>query len=250
MRILISLAFVASLLSCGPQAGKKQTNHPKITAQNLEDYKALNSDDEQLQELSLEQVKSKYKDIPKSLIVEKLKLGHEQELSQEQQQSQDPDNRQLLQRAEIGECEIAIGHIVFDAISLVSETPYLRNTVSNNTTAEMFFAVEPSKSKIEEIFLKLASEELSLKDKAKAFQSLLRTISDAGMLKAVFKAYTKNLTWWEAVIFGVTSIGTITASLATDGAALIGEMLLEIASIGSFTKDIIDLKATCSQPAS
>ena len=63
---------------------------------------------------------------------------------------------------------------------------------------------------------------------------------------AVLGAFLDSLTWHSAMLYGFTAMGTIIAALATDGAALIAEVVVQLATFGFLVVDTTYAVGACS----
>ena len=83
-------------------------------------------------------------------------------------------------------------------------------------------------------------------DVATAVFGVISTIYSGACLGAVLSAFLGSLTWYNAVLYGATALGTIMAALATDGAAEIGIIIVELATAGFLIGDSIKCVDACS----
>ena len=82
-------------------------------------------------------------------------------------------------------------------------------------------------------------------EKAKALFSIFSGIYKAGGFSAVFKVIKDEMTWWEWLKTGVIAAAQITAWFATDGAAFIAEVALNIMSAEQLIEDGIKVGKCC-----
>ena len=83
-------------------------------------------------------------------------------------------------------------------------------------------------------------------EKAKALSTIFGEIYYAGGFRAVFKVIKDEMTWWEWAKTGVFAVAQITAWFATDGAAFIAEVALNIMSAEQLLEDGIKAAKVCS----
>ena len=81
---------------------------------------------------------------------------------------------------------------------------------------------------------------------ATAVFGIVSTIYSGGCLGAVLGAFLGSLTWYNAILYGATALGTIVAAVATDGAAEIGIIVVELATAGFLVSDSINCAKACS----
>ncbi len=157
-----------------------------------------------------------------------------------------PQHTIQLQSISITPCQKAIGYVIFDAICLALGAVSLRSSVKASTVEAMAEAAAPVLSKIETAVAKMAAEGASYTDMAKGVFTILQTIYSGGCLGAVFSAFTASLSWWDMVLYGLTGMATIVAALATDGAALIAEIVIELATFGFLVSDSVKAVQACN----
>lgn len=151
-----------------------------------------------------------------------------------------------LRAITITPCEKTIGYVIFDVICLAVGAVGLRATVKASTVEAMAEAAAPVLSKLEASIAKMAAEGASAKDIAWGVFDILKTIYSGGCLGAVFSAFTKSLTWWDMVLYGITGTATIIAALATDGVAFVAEIVIELATFGFLVSDSVKVVQACS----
>jgi len=81
---------------------------------------------------------------------------------------------------------------------------------------------------------------------ATAVFGVISTIYSGACLGAVLSAFLGNLQWYQGVLYGATALGTIMAALATDGAAEIGVIIVEIATAGFLVVDASKCAEACA----
>jgi hypothetical protein len=211
-----------------------------LTQENLNAFKSLFPQDEQIQALTLQQVifQAQYTIVDLEAVVRsnlsdsRFDSAVSTEISTE-----------ASLRAGVSTCLTAVGMVVFDCISLALGAVALRRSISQAVGVAMGNVIAPAQSAIEIIVTQMSAVGASAMDKAKGIFEILKLIYKGGMLGAVYKAFTANLTWWQAVIFGVTSLGSLVLAFATDGLALAAEIVLLLVG---FTSLGIDLAAAVS----
>jgi hypothetical protein len=152
----------------------------------------------------------------------------------------------------VSACQIAIGTVVFDAVCLAVGGYGLRASANPNVFAAMGQAIAPVASKLEAVIATMSAAGATKADLAWGVFKILKTIYSGGSLGAVFSAFKNSLTWWNALLFGITGIATIIAFIATDGLAFAAEVVIVLASFGFLVSDIAKAVSTCGitpQPA-
>jgi hypothetical protein len=145
------------------------------------------------------------------------------------------------------DCQLAIGYVVFDVISLAFGAVGLRAGVKSGTIQAVAGAAGPALNQIEVAVAKIAATGATLTDKAKGVFTILQTIYNAGCLGAVFSAFIGSLNWWQAALYGVTGIATLVAAVTTDGAAFVAEVVVMLATFGFLVTDAVNAVNTCGK---
>lgn len=153
---------------------------------------------------------------------------------------------ETLSAVSISACELAVGYVIFDVICLAIGGVSLRSSVNRETAEAIAEAAAPVLSKIEADIAKIAAQEASYTDIAWAVFDILKTIWSGGCLGAVLSAFLGSLTWYYALLYGATAMATIVAALATDGAAFVAEVVIELATFGFLVADSVNAVETCS----
>ena len=143
-------------------------------------------------------------------------------------------------------CALSIGYVIFDSICLFIGATALRSSLTAEAAEDVAKAAEPVLSQMEKYIVTLADEEASATEHASAVFNIMSTIWSGGCLPAVIAAFAKTLTPLNATLYGATAVGTIVAAFATDGAAMIGEIVVELATFGFLVEDSINCSKECS----
>ena len=144
------------------------------------------------------------------------------------------------------DCEKKIGYVIFDCICLLLGAAECRAALSEEAAEEMAEAAKPVLSKMEQYIITLADEEASTRDKAQAVFNVGSTIWSGGCLGEVVSAWLGTLTFGDKVLYGATALATLLAMFATDGAAEIGVVAVELATAGWLVDDSIKCSEACS----
>lgn len=199
-----------------------------ITPEIFKAYQALNPDDERLQALTLEEL---YKETGSGQ-VDWNNITYK------------PSDPQLL--GDGWSCALGIGYVVFDCVCLFLGAASLRASLTSKAAEEIAEAAKPVASQIEKYVATMADESASKTAIAGAVFGVISTIYSGGCLGAVLGAFLGSLTWYNAVLYGATALGTIMAAVATDGAAEIGIIVVELATAGFLVGDSINCSKACA----
>ncbi|SEU42681.1 hypothetical protein SAMN05443572_12028 [Myxococcus fulvus] len=204
-----------------------------ITQKHLDDFKRLFRDDPRIQALTLEEVLENTR-------------GKQVDWTSLQLQ---PPAAAALSVSALDDCQMRIGYVVFDAVCLAIGAVGLRATVKPQTIDAVAKAVKPVMSKLEVTIAEMASPQASKADMAWGVYTLMSTLYDAEALGAVLSAFFGGLSWWDMILYGITSTATIIAVLATNGLAFAAEVVLLLVTFVSLVSDSLAAVQACDLPA-
>lgn len=141
-------------------------------------------------------------------------------------------------------CPLAIGYVVVDVVCLVLGAVSIRSSISASSVEDIAGIVEPEIPQILKNVETIAEEGSTSLEKAKAVWGIIKVVlkSPYSILKAVFS----SLPWYKKALVIAQAIATIAAALLTDGAALIAEIVVELATFGFLVSDAVSAVSTCS----
>jgi hypothetical protein len=158
---------------------------------------------------------------------------------------QQRDDNSREPKISLSDCQLAAGHVVYDVIVLAVGAVALRARVSEATIEAVTTSAVPVLTELESTIAMIAASGSTTLQRAQGVFQILRTISDGGLLPAVFDAFANSLSWWDAVLYGVGGIATILAALATDGIAFAAEIAALLATFGLLVSDSVDAVTAC-----
>lgn len=202
-----------------------------ITQQQLDTFKSVHSGNAEIQALTLEDVIKNTRGKTVDWNLSKL--------------SADAPHAAV---SSLSPCQMAVGYVVFDVVCLAVGAVGLRATVNARTIEAIARAATPALSRIEIIIAEMAVAGATKTDQAFGVFRILSAIYSGGCLGAVVSAFTDSLTWWDMILYGVTAIATIVATLATDGVAFVAEVVVLLATFGFVASDTVKAVQTCSLP--
>ena len=144
------------------------------------------------------------------------------------------------------DCEKQIGYVIFDCVCLMLGAVELRAGLTAEAAEEMAEAAKPVLSKMDKYILTIADKASSETEVAQAVFGVVSTIWSGGYLGAVVSAWLGTLSVGNAILYGATALGTLLAAFATDGAAEIGIIIVELATAGWLIEDSIKCVEECS----
>ena len=201
---------------------------PVLTTALLDQYKALYPDDAKLQALTLDELLT----ATAGVTVDYSTLTYPGEAAG------------LL--GDGWSCAEGVGYVVFDCVCLFLGAATLRSSLTAEAAESMAKAAAPVMSQMEKYIATMAASTSSKTDIATAVFGIISTIYSGGCLGAVLSAFLGSLTWYEAALYGVTAMATIVAALATDGAAEIALIVIELATAGFLVNDSINCVKACN----
>ena len=152
---------------------------------------------------------------------------------------------ELQETLGLSDCEVNIGFVVFDVVCLAVGGAGLRAGAGRGTAEAVAKAAKPVLSKIEGTIAKMAAKGASKTDIAWGVFTILKTIWSGGCLGAVVAAFVDSLTWYYMLLYAATALATIVAALATDGAAFVAEVVVELATAGFLVADSVNAVTAC-----
>lgn len=144
------------------------------------------------------------------------------------------------------DCEKQIGYVIFDCVCLMLGAAECRAALTGEAAEAMAEAAKPVLSKMEQYILTIGSKESSTTEIATAVFGVVSTIWSGGCLGAVVSAWLGTLSLGDKILYGATALATLLATFATDGAAAIGVIALELATAGWLVDDSIKCAEACS----
>ena len=199
-----------------------------LTQVQFEDYKKVFPEDAKLQELTYEKLVSK--------------VGNECDMSNIPFEDR-TKTTELLGGSAL-DCATGIGFVVYDCICLFIGAGGLRGSATKAEASAVGKAITPVLSEMEG-FIKTLSEGGSASDTAWAIWGIIKTIYNGGCLGAVVSAFLNSLTWYNAILYSATALATIVAALATDGAAEVAAMVIQLATFGFLVSDSASAYEAC-----
>ena len=146
----------------------------------------------------------------------------------------------------ISDCEKQLGYVIFDSVCLFLGAVELRASLTAEGAEAMAEAAKPVLSKMEQYILVIADKESSTTEIATAVFNIMSTIWSGGCLGAVVSAWLSTLSFGNAILYGATALGTLLAAFATDGAATIGLIIVELATCAWLVEDTVKCVEECS----
>lgn len=144
------------------------------------------------------------------------------------------------------DCAKGIGFVVFDCVCLFLGAAALRDSATAEVAEDLAKAAEPVASQLEQYIKIMGDKASSTYDVAKAVFGVMSTIYSGSCMGAVISAFLDSLTWYNAILYGATALGTIMAAVCTDGAAEIGLIVVELATAGFLVADSINCVQACN----
>ncbi len=145
----------------------------------------------------------------------------------------------------ISTCEKQQAYVVFDAICLMLGAGEARAALTGEAAEEIAEAAKPVLSKMEQYIVTIASKESSTTEIATAVFGVISTIWSGGCLGEVFGAWLGTLDVGQKILYSLTGLATIAAACATDGAAEIGVIALELCNAGWLIDDSVKAIDAC-----
>ena len=206
-----------------------------LTQHNFDRYKAEFPEDSRLQALSLEELLDNTRGLTLDHILAPLPPGYDRAVV-------------VMSATTVPPCALAIAKVVIDGILLVTGCVALAGKIARPVIQEVGLVANLAASKIGKIISKMAAPNASKTDIAKGFAEILKAIDEAKLFKKIWAAFTKSLTWYYAVLYGIVVLATIAALVTSGGALIVAEFVLLVTSCAFMLIDIADAANTCLLP--
>ncbi len=142
-------------------------------------------------------------------------------------------------------CQTAVAIFVLDCILVIWGAWGLRAKLSPAAVEEVAVAIEPVLNDIEHQLNSFSDSSVSTFGKAKVIWNIAMLIKNGGMFEAVYHALYKDLTLLDMVLYGVLGLAELSAAFLTDGAALVAEIVVEVASAAFLINDGLKAVEVC-----
>jgi len=149
---------------------------------------------------------------------------------------------------QITPCEKAVAKVIIDVVLIAIGASALSGEINGETVDAVAGAAEEGLVEIEQLAADINNAQTTA-EMAKAVFAILSKIYDIGCLGAVISAIFKSLSWWDMILYGIVSIATIVALVATDGVAFIAEVAIILVSGAFLLEDVAACIGICSQPS-
>ena len=205
----------------------------KIDQKDLDEFKALYPKNPQIQCITLDQVKM---NTPQA-------NGNWNEPLPDRIQVQ--FIRAQAHHSGISDCKKAIGYVVFDCLCLALGALRLRSHANSAIILSIGGSITPIASKLEAEIPKMVAREASRLDMARVVFDVLETIYSHGILGSVFCAFTKDMTRWNAMLYGITGTATLFNAISTDGERFIADVAARLKTFGYLVSDSVKVALAC-----
>ena len=144
-----------------------------------------------------------------------------------------------------GECNTHIGYVIYDCLCLVLGSQEMRDRATDADARVLAAAAEPVRDSIKSNILVIADDVSDRTEKAESVFTIVNKLYSSGCLFEVYKVWVASLPAKDAVKYTAKALKTLIASFATDGAALLGVIIVELATFKYLIEDSIECKETC-----
>ena len=143
------------------------------------------------------------------------------------------------------ECNIQIGYVVYDCMCLILGATEMRKYANDAEARIIAAAAEPALSGIKLNVLKIADPASNKTDVSGAAYKIVAAIYSSGCLAEVYKTWVGSLPAKSALKYTSKALKALIASFFTDGAALFGIIMIEMATFDYLIEDSISCKDYC-----
>ena len=143
------------------------------------------------------------------------------------------------------ECDKRIGYVIYDCVCLSLGATEARSRITDNDAEKIAAAARPIFQSLKQPIVAITEKEDRYTIATQVFDIVAKLYS-SGLLADVIKVWVGTLTAADALRYGANAFKTILASMCTDGAALIGIIVIEIATFDVLITDAIECSKSCS----
>lgn len=154
-----------------------------------------------------------------------------------------------LVRNTLSPCAFAIGVVVADAFSVLFQFCGVNEFEARAATRALL--EEMGEDTLRGLMANIhdLANAATLEQQAKEVWKLLAATSNAIGISAIVNALRSTMNWWDWVLASITVTAQLTAWFASDGAALIAELMLGSAFVVQLVIDAIAAADICNQSA-
>lgn len=140
-------------------------------------------------------------------------------------------------------CALSMGYVVVDVVCLTLGAVSIRSSINARSVEKVAELVSPKIPKILKYVEIIARDGATKLEQAKACWGIIKVVlkSPWSILSAIFS----SLPLYKKALVIAQAAATIFAALATDGAALIAEIVVELASFGFLVSDSVAAVEAC-----
>ena len=141
-------------------------------------------------------------------------------------------------------CDKRIGYVIYDCVCLALGATEARSRITDKDAEKLAAAVVSIQQSLKQPITAIAEKQDRYVIASEVFNIVSRLYS-SGLLSDVLKVWIGTLTASAALKYGANAFKTIIASMCTDGAALIGIIVIEIATFPELITDAIECTKDC-----
>ena len=144
-----------------------------------------------------------------------------------------------------GDCNTHIGYVIHDCMCLVLGAIDMRKKATDADARVIAAAASPVLSSLRPNILVIADEVSDRTEKAIAAFTIVSKLYSSGCLAEVCKVWIASLPAKDAIKYTGKAFKALIAAFATDGSAMIGVILVELATFPELIEDSISCKGCC-----
>jgi hypothetical protein len=150
-----------------------------------------------------------------------------------------------LSKAGDSACITAIARVVADAIGIVFGLAGLSDSVCRAVAGDLMDDLGEAGARSLVDIIGQIKDASSTLDKAKGIWSLVKGIYNIVGAKAIWKAIKDSMSWYDWALTGTVAVAQLTIWFASDGLALVGEIVLEATAIAYTVEDAVQVANCC-----
>ena len=154
--------------------------------------------------------------------------------------------RALDQNVTANPCQIAIAYVVIDCVLLAIGAVGLRAGLSPQVAEAVAMDILPAVEEIEPLIAHMNQPGAGNVVRANGVLNILKVLYKYNILSVVYHEITNTLTWWQFLLYGIGGLATLVSAVASDGVALVAEVVVLLTTFGFLVGDSIAAAKACN----
>ena len=143
------------------------------------------------------------------------------------------------------DCSTHIGYVIYDCICLALGAGEMRDKITDVDAKVIAAAADPAIIAIKNEVYTISDIASDRAEIASAAFTIVSTLHSTGCLPEVYKIWVATLPTRDAIKFTAKTFKTLVAAFFTDGVAVLGMIIVELATFAHLIPDSIDAMNCC-----